>query len=91
MAGDALAHIARHEHPCQQERLRSRARTTQSLELTVGLQQLDPVICGRAQEPRRAEAAQVTVRTAPGCEILGCALAGGRLRANRTSTHPEQA
>ena len=55
-------------------------------EATVDLQQKDPVICGRAQEPRRAELATLRVCSASSCEFLCCGLdVGGRIAARMCS------
>ena len=42
----------------------------ESWTMVANLQQKDPVICGRSSEPRRAETAELTIRTASFKEFL---------------------
>ena len=46
----------------------------ESWEVIVNLQQKDPVVCGRAQEPRRSEVAQLKICIAKLFEFLCCGL-----------------
>ena len=59
-------------------------------EVTINLPQNDPMICGKSQELRRAEVVQVRVRSAYGCEFLGCALDIGSHITSRMTTYEEQ-
>ena len=46
----------------------------ESLMVEVTLEQKDPIICGRAQEPRRSDSAYLTVHTASLVEMLRCGM-----------------